>query len=265
MTFTKLESKAAEILQRYEQPKAAMLPILWLVQENEGYVSLEAETWVGEILGVAGVSGNGQQELGEVLLGLCQSTAGTVRLFGEDTSHWSVSRLLDASVGYIPEDAMGMAVVPQMRVDENLVLGGLHRYGNPGLWLNWGGIRESLRRTFSDFPLALAGPDALVRDLSGGNVQRVVLARELARFPKVLMAYNPTRGLDVLTAEATRGLLMDCREKGGAIVLVSEDLDELLALSDRLVVMYQGRIVGSFQTSSASVHEIGLLMTGHQR
>jgi simple sugar transport system ATP-binding protein len=176
-----------------------------------------------------------------------------------------VSRILDASVGYIPEDTMGMAVVPQMRVEENLVLGGLHSYDNPGLWLDWGGIRRSLRRTFSDFPLALASPDALVGELSGGNVQRVVLARELARFPKVLMAYNPTRGLDVLTAEATRRLLMGCREQGGAIVLVSEDLDELLALSDNLVVMYQGRIVGNFQSNSTSVHEIGLLMTGHQR
>ena len=219
----------------------------------------------GEILGVAGVSGNGQQVLGEVLLGLCRSTEGSIRLFGEDIRHWSVSRILDSSVGYIPEDAIGMAVVPQMCVDENLVLGGLHSYDNPGAWLDWGGIRRSLRRTFSEFPLALASPDALVGELSGGNVQRVVLARELARFPKVLIAYNPTRGLDVLTAEATRRLLLKCREQGGAIVLVSEDLDELLALSDNLVVMYQGRIVGNFQSNSASVHEIGLLMTGHQR
>ena len=233
--------------------------------DSRGLHDINFHVMPGEILGVAGVSGNGQQELGEVLLGLCRNRGGSILLFGEDISRWSVSRILDASVGYIPEDAMGMAVVPQMRVDENLVLGGLHSYGNPGLWLGWGGIRESLRHTFSDFPLTLAGPDALVSELSGGNVQRVVLARELARFPKVLMAYNPTRGLDVLTAGATRRLLLECREQGGAIVLVSEDLDELLALSDNLVVMYQGRIVGNFQSNSASVHEIGLLMTGHRR
>jgi simple sugar transport system ATP-binding protein len=232
--------------------------------DSRGLHDIDFHVMPGEILGVAGVSGNGQQELGEVLLGLRRKTGGTILLFGEYTSRWSVSKILDASVGYIPEDAIGMAVVPQMRVDENLVLGRLNSYDNPGLWLHWGGIRESLRRTFSDFPLALANPDALVRELSGGNVQRVVLARELARFPKVLMAYYPTRGLDVLTAEATRRLLMECREQGGAIVLVSEDLDELLALSDKLVVMYQGRIVGHFQSNSASVHEIGLLMTGHQ-
>ena len=233
--------------------------------DSRGLHDIDFHVMPGEILGVAGVSGNGQQELGEVLLGLHRKTGGSVLLFGEDISRWSVSQILDASVGYIPEDAIGMAVVPQMRVDENLVLGGLHAYDIPGLWLNWRGIRESLRRTFSDFPLTLANPDAFVRDLSGGNVQRVVLGRELARFPKVLMAYYPTRGLDVLTAEATRGLLMDCREQGGAIVLVSEDLDELLALSDNLVVMYQGRIVGRFQSDNTTVHEIGMLMTGHQR
>ena len=233
--------------------------------DSRGLYDINFHVMPGEILGVAGVSGNGQQELGEVLLGLGRNIGGSVLLFGEDVSRWSVSRTLAAGVGYIPEDTMGMSVVPQMCVDENLVLGGLHSYDNPGIWLNWGGIRRSLRRTFSDFPLTLASPDALVGQLSGGNVQRVVLARELARFPKVLMAYNPTRGLDVLTAEATRRLFLECREQGGAIVLVSEDLDELLTLSDNLVVMYQGRIVGNFQSGSASVREIGLLMTGHRR
>ena len=218
----------------------------------------------GEILGVAGVSGNGQEELGEVLLGLRRKRRGSVFLSGEDVGPWPVSRILDAGVGYIPEDALGMAVVPDMQVEENMVLGELHNYGSGGVWLDWGSIRSRMKRALADFPLTLARPDARVEQLSGGNIQRVVLARELVRSPKTLLAYYPTRGLDVLTAEATRRLLMDCRERGGAVVLVSEDLDELFALSDRLVVMYQGEVVGEFNPKDASVHDIGLLMTGHR-
>ena len=232
--------------------------------ESKGLHGAGFHVMPGEILGVAGVSGNGQEEIGEVLLGLRRKRRGSVFLSGEDVDPWPVSRILDAGVGYIPEDALGMAVVPDMQVEENMVLGELHNYGSRGVWLDWGNIRSRMKRALADFPLTLARPDARVEQLSGGNIQRVVLARELVRSPKTLLAYYPTRGLDVLTAEATRRLLMDCRERGGAVVLVSEDLDELFALSDRLVVMYQGEIVGEFKPKDASIHEIGLLMTGHR-
>ena len=131
-------------------------------------------------------------------------------------------------------------------------------------------IREKIAAALSKFPLQLAGHQMRLDKLSGGNVQRVILAREMeltrraGSTPKVLMAYYPTRGLDVVTAEATRRLMMDYRDRGGAIVLVSEDLDELLALSDHMVVMFQGNIVGQFPTETASIQEIGMLMTGHQ-
>jgi simple sugar transport system ATP-binding protein len=217
----------------------------------------------GEILGVAGVSGNGQQELGEALLGLCRKAQGSIRLFGEDVHRWPVHRVLASGVSYIPEDTVGMAVVPQMQVGENLVLGEIGRYGR-SLWLNWSNIRQQLGRRLQEFPLALAQPELRVDGLSGGNVQRVVLAREFTRSPRVLIAYYPTRGLDVLTAEKTRELLMDCRNRGGSVLLVSEDLDELLALSDRVMVMHQGRAAGPFHPQQVSVHDIGLLMTGHQ-
>ena len=161
-----------------------------------------------------------------------------------------------------------MAMVPEMRVDENLVLGELSNYGNGGIWLDLAGIREKISSALSGFPLRLAPHDMRVDKLSGGNVQRVILAREMeltrdaAVAPKVLMAYYPTRGLDVINAEATRRLMLDFRDRGGAIVLVSEDLDELLSLSDHMMVMFQGNIVGEFPTEAASVQEIGMLMTG---
>ena len=222
----------------------------------------------GQMLGVAGISGNGQQELGETLMGMVRNTSGTISLLGEDVKGWSVAKILEAGVSYITEDPINMAMVPEMRVDENLVLGELADYSNGGFWLDLGSIRVKIAAALSKFPLQLAGHDMRVDKLSGGNVQKVSLARELeltrqaGTTPKVLMAYYPTRGLDVVTAETTRRLMLDYRDRGGAIVLVSEDLDELLALSDHLVVMFQGNIVGEFPTESASVQEIGMLMTG---
>ncbi|MCH2511444.1 MAG: ABC transporter ATP-binding protein [Dehalococcoidia bacterium] len=222
----------------------------------------------GQMLGVAGISGNGQQELGETLMGMVRNTSGTISLLGEDVKGWSVAKILDAGVSYITEDPINMAMVPEMRVDENLVLGELADYSNGGFWLDLGSIRVKIAAALSKFPLQLAGHDMRVDKLSGGNVQKVSLARELeltrqaGTTPKVLMAYYPTRGLDVVTAETTRRLMLDYRDRGGAIVLVSEDLDELLALSDHMVVMFQGNIVGEFPTESASVQEIGMLMTG---
>ena len=238
---------------------------VWTAEKNDprGLHGVSFHVMPGEILGIAGISGNGQQQLGEVLLGLQRRRSGSVYLFGEDASGRSIASMLDAGVAYIPEDVLGMAMVPTMKVEENLVLGELQKYGNGGIWLDRKGMRRQVDSTLSRFPLKLAPLDTRVEHLSGGNIQRVVLARELVMSPKVLMAYYPTRGLDVLTAETTRGLLMECRDDGGAIVLVSEDLEELFALSDRLVVMYQGNIVGEFQPESASLHEIGLLMTGH--
>ena len=224
----------------------------------------------GQMLGVAGISGNGQQELGETLLGMVRLRSGSISLAGEDVKGWSVAHILNAGVSYVTEDPILMATVPNMRVDENLVLGELDSYSTGKIWLDISGIREKIAAALGKFPLQLAGHHLRVDKLSGGNVQRVILAREMeltrqaSTTPRVLMAYYPTRGLDVVTAEATRRLMTDYRDRGGAIVLVSEDLDELLALSDNLMVMFQGNIVGAFPTENASVQEIGMLMTGQK-
>lgn len=234
------------------------------VSDSHGLEDVSLSIQSGEILGVAGVSGNGQQQLGEVLLGLHSKNQGNIRLYGNDVDHWSVSRILQSGVSYIPEDILGMGVVPQMRVCENLVLGEIDKISNGRTWINWGEVKAKLDQVLNTFPLTLAGHEERTDSLSGGNIQRLVVARELMCDPKLLIAYYPTRGLDVMTAEKTRKLLLDCRAKGSAILLISEDLDELLALSNRIVVMYQGKIVHECGHGNASAYEIGLAMTGHQ-
>ena len=217
----------------------------------------------GEILGIAGVSGNGQEKIGEVLLGLHRKQSGSVILHGRNVEGWSVSSILNAGVGYIPEDAIGMALVPDMRVEENMVLGEIHSFANQNVFLDWGAIRERIDASFSAFPMTMPEPGLEVGTLSGGNMQRVVLNRELTRDPRVLVAYYPTRGLDVKTAEATRALLLKAREAGSATVLISEDLDELFAISDRLMVVHRGEVVGHSSPADTSAHQVGMLMTGH--
>ena len=217
----------------------------------------------GEILGIAGVAGNGQRALGETLLGLEPVRSGSILLFGEALKRHTAVEALKRGVSVISEDPLATAMVPEMRVDENLLLAGLSRGRREGLWLGRNALSSVAEETRAGFPLPLADSDARLRRLSGGNIQRVMLAGELGRGALVLLAYYPTRGLDVLSAESTRLLLLEQRDAGAASVLVSEDLDELLELSDRLLVMYRGRVAGEFPASAASVQEVGLLMTGH--
>ena len=216
----------------------------------------------GEVLGVAGVAGNGQRALGDALLGLEPVRSGSIQLFGQPLAAHTPADALRRGVVVIPEDPLADAMVPEMRVDENMLLAMLGRDIAKGFWLARKGIEASADAVRTGFPLPLAASDARMKRLSGGNVQRVLLAGELGKGALVLLAYYPTRGLDVLSAQATRRLLLEQRDAGAATVLVSEDLDELLALSDRLVVMYRGRVAGHFESGEASVQEIGLLMTG---
>ncbi len=217
----------------------------------------------GEILGVAGVAGNGQRLLGEALLGLEPLRTGAILLYGEPLSRHGPADALTRGVSIISEDPLADSLVSSMRVDENLLLSRLARGRAERFWLGRKNTTTSADEVRARFPLAMADSGAQVRLLSGGNIQRVMLAGELGNDSRVLLAYHPTRGLDVVSAESTRRLLLEQRDAGTATLLVSEDLDELLALSDRLLVMYRGRVVGEFETGSASMREIGLLMTGH--
>jgi simple sugar transport system ATP-binding protein len=225
---------------------------------------INLEVLPGQIVGVAGVSGNGQKELGEVALGLRKSSAGTVFLFGIDATHWPVEKILRLGVSCIPEDPLLMGTVPGMTVQENMILGQQAKYARRGgLAMDWNAARadaeQCLHNTFHTPAPSLNVP---METLSGGNIQRVVFARELGQQPRLLIAYYPTRGLDIANAEAARRLLLRYREAGTGILLISEDLDELFALSDQLMVMYRGQIVGSFKPQETTAYAVGHLMTG---
>jgi simple sugar transport system ATP-binding protein len=217
----------------------------------------------GEIVGVAGVSGNGQKELGDVILGLERCVRGKKLLSGEDATHWSVAQVRASGVAFIPEDPLLMGAVPWMRVQENMALGDTRKYElRRGFAVDWAAVRRDMEQTFKTLGWGALPFNMPARTLSGGNLQRLVLARELARNPKLIVALYPTRGLDVPSATAVRRLLVEARDAGRGVLLISEDLEELFSLSARLVVLYQGRIVGEFEPEEITINEVGHLMTG---
>ncbi|GAB4415063.1 MAG: ABC transporter ATP-binding protein [Anaerolineae bacterium] len=233
-------------------------------QTKVGLKEVTFQVFPGEIVGVAGVSGNGQQTLIEAALGLRPHTAGTIHLMGENVANWPVEKKLQAGLGCIPEDPLLMGAVPGMRVYENMILGEQHKYADQGgLSMNWKRVRDKATQFLnSTFISSAPRLEVMVETLSGGNLQRVIIAREVGRQPKLLIAYYVARGLDISNAEAARRLLLKHREQGMGILLISEDLDELFALSDRLLVMHHGHIVGTFRPQETTAHDVGILMTG---
>ncbi len=217
----------------------------------------------GEILGVAGVAGNGQRELVEVLTGLRPSRGGRIRLHQRDITNLSAKALHKAGVAHIPEDRMLLGVVPAMSAADNLVL---KQYRYPpfsrGQIIDHQAVTQFARRVIGEYDIATPGPETPVRLLSGGNIQRLVLGRELSGRPDLIVAAHPTAGLDVRATEQIHGLLLKRRREGAAIVLVSEDLDEVLALSDQIAVLYSGAIVGLMAAADADRERIGLMMAG---
>ena len=220
----------------------------------------------GEIVGVAGVAGNGQRELSDTIVGVMKVAKGRRMLFGEDASKWSVRRIREAGVGFIPESALGQELIWNMTLEENVALGSPRRFARRrGFSLDWRGVRDELQGPFAELGLKL--PDGKIRagTLSGGNAQRFAVARELARGPRLLVALYPTKGLDVPTTAAVQRLLMKARDGGCAVLLVSQDLAELRALSDRIVVMRDGRIVSDLRPEETDAYEIGRYMTGGEK
>lgn len=218
----------------------------------------------GEIVGVAGVSGNGQKELGDLILGLRSLRRGAKLLHGDDASRWSIGRVRKSGVAFVPEDPLSMAAVPGMSVRENLVLGTGRRYAR-GVTVDWRLLESSMVGSFRRFGFPVPGLHAPIRSLSGGNLQRAVIAREMAHDPRLIIALYPTRGLDVMSAVAVRRLLGAARDSGTGVLLISEDLEELFEMSDRLLVMYGGAIAGEFARGKWSADVVGHLMTGSGR
>jgi general nucleoside transport system ATP-binding protein len=216
-----------------------------------------------EIVGIAGVSGNGQKELGDLILGLEPCSAGKKFLFGREATAWPVSRIRDQGVAFVPEDPIHMTAFPWLTVQENMAVGHLSRYSrHKGLAIDWQAVQSDLDRSLKRLGFQIPSPYAPVGILSGGNVQRVTLAQETAHDPRLIVAFYPTRGLDVRSAAAAREILVSFRNSGSGILLISEDLEELFALSDRLAVLYRGRIAGIFKPQETTVREVGFLMTG---
>ena len=215
----------------------------------------------GEIVGVAGVSGNGQRELSDVVLGVRAPHRGRKLLWGEDASRWSIATVRDKGVASIPDDPLALACVAGLSVRENLALGTGRRY-RTGLAVDWKRLDADMALTFTRLAFPRPVFEVPIATLSGGNLQRVVLVRELAHEPKLIVALYPTRGLDARSTLAVRALLRSARDAGAAVLIVSEDLDELFAVSDRLVVLYRGAIAGEFGPENFRAEAVGPLMVG---
>jgi len=226
---------------------------------------LSLDVRAGEIVAVAGVAGNGQRELAETIAGIRQATEGGFKVSGRALRGGDPREAIAAGIAYVPEDRLGTGVAPSLSIASNLVLRSYReRASSRGPLLRLGQIRERAIGLIRRYSIAAPGPGSAARVLSGGNLQKVVLAREFSGEPKLVVAASPTRGLDVGAIETVHTYLRNAAAAGVGVLLISEDLDEILTLADRIVVMYEGAILGEFSSAEADVEEIGLLMAGGQ-
>ncbi|MCD6290140.1 MAG: ABC transporter ATP-binding protein [Anaerolineae bacterium] len=224
-------------------------------------VSLEIRA--GEILGIAGVAGNGQRELAEVVTGLRPVTSGRLLIRGRDVTNYSPREAIQAGVSHVPGDRLGMGLVPNLPVSDNVILKGYRKPPlSQGPFLDRHAVVRFAQDLIQRFRIDTPSHTTPVRLLSGGNLQRCILAREIVAGRGLLVAVHPTRGLDVGATEAVQRMLLEQRARGAAILLISEDLEELLALSDRIAVMYEGEVLGIVPAEEADVESIGLMMAG---
>ena len=252
----KQPAKPGDVLLRVED-----LVVMDRRQMAVDHVSLEVRS--GEILGVAGVEGNGQNELVESIVGLRATRSGRIRLAGRDVSRRSTRNRLHSGLGLIPADRHRQGIILELPISDNLIL---NRYDLPPYerWTvrQFRAIRATAERLIKTFDIRAQSPDQPAASLSGGNQQKLVVARELGTDPKVLIASQPTRGVDVGSIEFIHRQIISQRDAGLGVLLVSSELDEVLALADRVAVMYRGRIVAVLEGEGADRDRIGLLMAG---
>ncbi|MDP9275885.1 MAG: ABC transporter ATP-binding protein [Chloroflexota bacterium] len=237
---------------------------------HEALRGLDLVVRAGEIVGIAGVAGNGQDEIVESLMGLRRPTAGTIRLAGRDITRTTVDERRDRGMSFVPADRQRFGLVLAYAIDDNLAL---TRYADPpfaggfaGMVRNFGAIAANAVRLMKEFDVRASGPKAPAATLSGGNQQKVIVAREFGQEVRLLVLDQPTRGLDVGSIEFIHKQVIARRDHGAAVLLVSAELDEVLELSDRVLVVFRGNIVGSFAAEEAQREKIGLLMaTGAAR
>lgn len=260
-----------EVMLRVEKPPVTPGPAVLQVRNlrarnNRGLVALDGvsfEVRAGEVVGMAGVEGNGQTELAEVVTGLRRAESGHVLIDGQDLTNRHPGDLFRAGVAHIPEDRHQRGLVLDFSLLENLLLGfqDTPPYAR-GPELDYDVARSTAKRLLADFDVRAPGSDTMARTLSGGNQQKVILAREFERRPKLLVAAQPTRGLDVGATEFVRQQLVRQRSEGKAVLLISSDLTEIMDLSDRIIVMFEGRIQGEVAAAEANEEVLGLLMAG---
>lgn len=229
-------------------------------------VGVDLDVAPGEILGIAGVAGNGQRELAEVVTGLRRVTGGTVGVGEREITNASVAAIAAEGVAHVPEDRLADGLIPGLDLARNAIL---REYQRPpiarGAFLVPKAIAEFADRLIREYDVKAPGRQTRLRLLSGGNQQKLLLARELSGEPKVIVAVHPTRGVDVGATETIHRLLREQQQRGAAILLISEDLDELLALSDRIAVLYSGRVMGTVAVADAELARLGAWMAGiHQ-
>jgi len=229
----------------------------------EAVKGVDFEVKSGEILGIAGVDGNGQNELVQTITGLRKAAAGEVLVKGKSITNLSPKDVIGSGVGYIPEDRHKRGLILDFPLSENTILGS-HRSKSfkKGLGLDYRKIREYSRKLIKEFDVRTPNERVYAKSLSGGNQQKLIIARELDRDPQLLIASQPTRGLDVGAIEFVHHRLIEQRKRGKAVLLISLELDEIMALSDRIAVMYDGKIVGIVDAKNTTELELGIMMAG---
>lgn len=232
----------------------------------EAVRALSFSLYGGEILGIAGVSGNGQKELMEALSGLRPAVSGTITLKGENITKRTVRQRISDGVAFIPEDRYGFALVRELSVADNA---GIKAYRLPefsrGGIVSYKKLTKQAEDFIEEFEIKTGGPKSLVQSMSGGNAQKLILARETATNPDVILASYPVRGLDIKATESIHQILVKEKERGAGVLLVSEDLDEIFQLCDRVAVMYEGEFMGIVPIGQADLETIGLAMSGAAR
>ena len=265
------ELMVGEVVKRPElkkrSPGNTVLEIKNLSTSGSGSTSLEnvdLDIRAHEIVGIAGVAGNGQSTLADVLSGLLKLASGSVHLNNEPLAIGNPRNIVSSGVGRIPEDRHARGVVADMEVWENLVSEDLRspEHTSGGVFVDKSRLIARAERQIEEYDIRCEGPFAETKLLSGGNMQKLILARALSRSPSFILANQPVRGLDEGAIAYVQSQLLNARERGAAILLISEDLDELMALTDRLAVMFHGQLSEALPTRSRSIAEIGLMMAG---
>lgn len=231
---------------------------------NEALVGVNLAVREGEILGIAGVAGNGQKELAEAITGLRRTGRGSIFLATADITGLTVRQRIDRGIGYVPEDRLGTGLVPGLGATDNIILKDYRKQGcSRGFIIRNNVVQKQTGDLIKKFSVRLADPSLPVRFLSGGNLQRLLLAREISSQPRLLVAVYPVRGLDIAATEAIHSLLFDLRATGAAVLLISDDLEEIFKMSDRIAVLYRGRVQSVFpNTGGIDMETLGRFMTG---